>query len=98
MIELVHEFGRTVRRLREANAWSQERLAGYAGLSRSYVGEIERGTVVVSIVTLDKLARAFGVSAAALLDVGVNAPCEDPVTLPPGSQLPLAADEPRAGS
>ncbi|ASL42197.1 Transcriptional regulator ClgR [Burkholderia sp. AD24] len=64
---LVREFGAAVRRLREASGWSQEQLAEYAGLNRSYVGEIERGSAIASIVTLDKLARAFGVPVERLL-------------------------------
>jgi transcriptional regulator with XRE-family HTH domain len=64
---LVRHFGATVRRLRETRTWSQEHLAEQAGLNRSYVGEIERGEVIASIVTVEKLARAFDVSIAALL-------------------------------
>ena len=69
MTSLVRHFGSTVRALREARAWSQEQLAEHAGLNRSYVGEIERGTVIASIVTVEKLARAFAVPIAALLPV-----------------------------
>ncbi len=67
MSDLVRNLGLTVRQLREENAWSQERLAEFSGLNRTFVSEIERGTAIASIVTLDKLARAFGVSAATLL-------------------------------
>jgi len=64
---LVESFGIAVRRLREANGWSQEQLAERAELNRSYVGEIERGQAISSIVTVDKLARALGVTSAKLL-------------------------------
>ncbi|PLZ03867.1 XRE family transcriptional regulator [Burkholderia sp. WAC0059] len=74
MSALVRNFGVAVRQLREAHAWSQEQLAEYAGLNRSYVGEIERGTAIASLVTLGKLAEAFGVSAAALLEAAVAPP------------------------
>ncbi|MFM0501609.1 helix-turn-helix domain-containing protein [Paraburkholderia caffeinilytica] len=67
MSVLVRDFGAAVRRLREASGWSQEQLAEYAGLNRSYVGEIERGSAIASIVTLDKLARAFNVPVERLL-------------------------------
>jgi transcriptional regulator with XRE-family HTH domain len=59
MTALVRNFGAAVRAQREAHAWSQEQLAEHAGLNRSYVGEIERGTAIASIVTVE-LARAFG--------------------------------------
>jgi transcriptional regulator with XRE-family HTH domain len=67
MSTLVRNFGAAVRELREARAWSQEQLAEHAGLNRSYVGEIERGSAIASIVTLDKLARALGVPISGLL-------------------------------
>ncbi|MFB9127468.1 XRE family transcriptional regulator [Paraburkholderia dipogonis] len=68
MSGLVREFGAAVRRLREARGWSQEQLAEHAGLNRSYVGEIERGSAIASIVTVDKLARAFQVPIERLLN------------------------------
>lgn len=73
MSAIVQSFGATVRRLREARGWSQERLAEHAGLNRTYVGEIERGTVIASIVTVDKLASALGVSVAELLAAAASA-------------------------
>ena len=68
MSGLVREFGSAVRRLRETRGWSQEQLAEHAGLNRSYVGEIERGSAIASIVTVDKLARAFQVPIERLLN------------------------------
>ncbi|ASW00875.1 helix-turn-helix domain-containing protein [Paraburkholderia aromaticivorans] len=73
MSGLVREFGAAVRRLRETRGWSQEQLAEYAGLNRSYVGEVERGSAIASIVTVDKLARAFQVPIEHLLT-----PASDP--------------------
>jgi transcriptional regulator with XRE-family HTH domain len=67
MNHIVSSFGTTVRHLREAQGWSQEALAEHADLNRSYVGEIERGQVIVSLVTVHKLASALGVPASDLL-------------------------------
>ncbi|WP_321960669.1 helix-turn-helix transcriptional regulator [Paraburkholderia sp. J7] len=72
MSAIVHDFGASVRRLREAHAWSQERLAEHAGLNRTYVGEIERGAAIASIVTAEKLARALGVDIGDLLAGGAG--------------------------
>lgn len=72
MSALVRHFGATVRQLREARGWSQEQLAERAGLNRSYIGEIERGTSIASIVTVDKLARALDVSMESLLKLPRN--------------------------
>jgi transcriptional regulator with XRE-family HTH domain len=72
MKQIVSSFGATVRQLREAQGWSQELLAEHADLNRSYVGEIERGQVIVSLVTVHKLAGALGVAAADLLRSSVQ--------------------------
>jgi XRE family transcriptional regulator, regulator of sulfur utilization len=67
MTELTAYFGQVVRRSRDARGWSQEALAEKADLNRSYVGEIERGQVIPSLHTMEKLAAALGVSASELL-------------------------------
>ncbi|MGF6471637.1 helix-turn-helix domain-containing protein [Paraburkholderia youngii] len=87
MRTLVKEFGLAVRDLRAARAWSQEQLAELAGLSRSYVSEVERGTVVASLDTIDKLARAFGLAAAELL-AQQDARLKKPLAPPDESALP----------
>ncbi|MGO4157058.1 helix-turn-helix domain-containing protein [Cupriavidus sp. YAF13] len=70
MTDLVRTLGATVRQLREAHAWSQEELAEHAGMNRSYIGEIERGSAIASIVTVEKLAAALGVPISWLLGSG----------------------------
>jgi transcriptional regulator with XRE-family HTH domain len=67
MSQLVNSFGITVRQLREQHSWSQEALAERADLSRSYVGELERGQAIPSLLTLHKLAQALDLSLANLL-------------------------------
>ena len=64
---LVAGFGVGVRQLREAQGWSQERLAEHANLNRSYIGEIERGCVIASLLTVEKLAAALQLTPSALL-------------------------------
>ncbi|MBR7793854.1 helix-turn-helix transcriptional regulator [Undibacterium sp. FT147W] len=72
MKELCHCFGIAVRQARDARQWSQEVLAEKANLNRSYIGEIERGKVIPSLVTMEKLAQALGFRMSELL-----ARCED---------------------
>lgn len=67
---LVRSFGIGVRRLREARGWSQEALAEYAGLNRSFIGEIERGAATPSLVTVAKLSQAFDVAPSVLVKHG----------------------------
>jgi transcriptional regulator with XRE-family HTH domain len=64
---LIRGFGLGVRQLREARGWSQEQLAEQAGLNRSFVGEIERSEVIVSLSTVAKLARAFELTSSTLV-------------------------------
>lgn len=70
MTTLVKGFGIAVRQSREAHGWSQERLAEHSDLNRSYVGEIERGCVIASLVTVEKLAGALGVTPSTLVTRG----------------------------
>jgi transcriptional regulator with XRE-family HTH domain len=67
---LVRSFGMAVRQLREARGWSQEQLAEHARLNRSFIGEVERGAVTPSLITIAKLARAFELPASALINRG----------------------------
>jgi len=67
MTNFGERFGNTVRQLREARGWSQERLAGRAELNRSYMGEIERATAMPSLVTAAKLAQALEVPLSELI-------------------------------
>lgn len=49
---------------------TQEKLAFRSELDRSYVGQIERGEVNVSIDNIGKLARGLRVAAKALFEFG----------------------------
>jgi len=60
-------FGRAVRRLRSERGISQEIFAAEAGISRTYMSEIERGVTVVSLTTISRVARALGLSMSDLL-------------------------------
>lgn len=59
-------FGARVRQLRKARKLSQEGLALEAGLDRSYVGSIERGTSNVALINIHRIAGALGVSVSEL--------------------------------
>lgn len=67
MNQIVSSFGTTLRQLREARGWSQEALAEHADLNRSYIGELERGQAIASLLTLAKLSLALGVSLSNLM-------------------------------
>lgn len=61
------KLGQRVRALRQERGWSQETLAAKAELHPSYIGSVERGKRNLSLLSLDKLATAFGLSSAQLL-------------------------------
>lgn len=60
-------FGEVVRNERLRLNLSQEELAFEAGISLTYVGEIERGEKMVSLETIVKVATGLRLSAATLL-------------------------------
>jgi transcriptional regulator with XRE-family HTH domain len=65
---LLRGLGWRLRQLRESKGWTQEVLAGRAGLDRSYVAGIEAGLRNPSTRALARLARALGVTLAKLFE------------------------------
>jgi transcriptional regulator with XRE-family HTH domain len=61
-------FGASVRRVRNEYDWTQEDLADRAGLTTTYVGQVERGDKVPSLTVVLKLAHALQVLPAELLE------------------------------
>ena len=60
-------FGASVQKLRSGLRISQEQLAERANLHRTYIADIERGARNPTLLTIKKLAKGLGVSAADLL-------------------------------
>lgn len=63
-------FGEKVRLLRVKQNLSQEELAFRAGLHRTYIGMIERAEKNITLLNIEKLAKALNVSIAELLSNG----------------------------
>lgn len=61
-------LAQNMRRLRAERDWSQEQLAFEAELHRTYISDLERCARNPSIEIIEKLAKAFEVTAGALLD------------------------------
>ena len=53
-------IGPRIRRLREERGWSLTELAERAGISRSYLYQIERGESTPTQEKIDQLAKALG--------------------------------------
>ena len=60
-------LGRNVLELREAAGMSQEKLASLCSISRGYISRIESGHVNVTLGTIVRIAKVFGVEAIDLL-------------------------------
>ena len=63
-------FGEKVRLLRVSQSLSQEELAFRAGLHRTYIGMIERAEKNITLINIEKLAKALNVSIAELMSNG----------------------------
>jgi len=53
------KFGAKIKALRISKGYSQEKLAELADLDRTYIPGIESGKRNVSIVVIEKIAKAF---------------------------------------
>ena len=60
-ISIQKQFGKRVRDLRLERGYSQEAFAFECGLHRTYIGCIERGEKNVTIVNIEKIAKALKV-------------------------------------
>lgn len=61
------KLGKVIRERREALGISQEGLAALSELNRTYIGQVERGTVSVSAVTLQKIADGLNMKLSELI-------------------------------
>lgn len=60
-------FGEKVRQLRKEKGISQEELSFRADLHRTYIGMIERAEKNITLVNIEKIAKALGVHPSELL-------------------------------
>jgi CheY-like chemotaxis protein len=65
-------FGTTIKSKRAQLGLSQEELADRAGLHRTYVSDVERGMRNVSLISIEKLAQALGLSVWRLFEQAAN--------------------------
>lgn len=66
--EILCRFANNVKKYREEEGISQEKLAELANLHRTYIGSIERAEKIPSLITIVKIARALKVSNSQLID------------------------------
>jgi len=59
-------LGKRIKQIRTDKGMSQKDLAYEADLDRSYIASVENGQRNVSIVNIEKIAKALGVSLSTL--------------------------------
>lgn len=62
-------FGNRVREERLELGISQEELAARAGLHRTYIGMIERGEKNITLINIEKIAKALGLTISELTNL-----------------------------
>jgi transcriptional regulator with XRE-family HTH domain len=65
--EILKKFGERVRQSRKQKGISQEELAHLADLHRTYIGMIERAEKNITLLNIEKIAKALDVNISELL-------------------------------
>lgn len=66
--EISIKFGEKVRELRVKKQLSQEKLAEFADVHRTYIGMIERAEKNITLVNIEKISKALGISISKLFE------------------------------
>jgi transcriptional regulator with XRE-family HTH domain len=64
---ILKKFGNKVKTLRLGKGWTQDELARRADLHRTYIGSIERYERNVSLLNVERIAKALSVNIKDLL-------------------------------
>lgn len=72
-------FADNIRKLRQITGQSQEHLAHRVGISRTYLGEIERGKRNIGIDLMEKIAAELNIPLELLLQKQTKPTCPPPV-------------------
>ena len=67
--DIRERFGFAVKVLREEQGLTQEDLADKAGIHRTYLSDIERGTRNVSLINIEQIALALAVPLSELFSL-----------------------------
>jgi len=67
-MNLKEKFGIKIRTIRELKGYSIEYLANIANIDRTYISDIEKGKRNVSLLIIEKLAKALEVNIQELFN------------------------------
>lgn len=65
--EILWRLSTNLKRLRNARGYTQSELANLCGLTKTYIGNVEQGTVNISLANLEAIANGLECSAEDLL-------------------------------
>jgi len=65
--EILWRLSTNLRKLRQARGYTQQELAKICGFSNSYIGNVEQGTVNITLANLETLAIGLGCAEEDLL-------------------------------
>jgi transcriptional regulator with XRE-family HTH domain len=66
--DLKETFGQVIKQLRENSGMSQQELADYSEVDRTYISDLERGLYNPSLSTIYKLSEVLKIKPALILD------------------------------
>jgi transcriptional regulator with XRE-family HTH domain len=67
--EILIAFGKRVKEERLKVGISQEELAARAGVHRTYIGMVERAEKNITLINIEKIAKALNITISELTDL-----------------------------
>jgi transcriptional regulator with XRE-family HTH domain len=65
--EILWRLSTNLKRLREARGYTQKELANLCGLNKTYIGNVERATINITLANLEAIANGLDCTAEDLL-------------------------------
>lgn len=67
-MSIIKKFGQNLKKVRTEKGISQEQLAFMAKLHRTYISDVERGNRNISLINIEKIAKALKIDPKNLLN------------------------------
>ncbi len=67
MTDIRSRLGKKIKKIRQQKKMSQETLAFDSNIHRTYISDVERGVRNISIINIEKIAKALNVSLKQLI-------------------------------